>query len=366
MAFSIPQNIQPTYTIPESDPVNVFLNVGAYIKDLPENAVTAMQKTHNANVKILKEQHKADLAQFDIDFQAAEIKANSAQTIIGKMKHKKAIAITLLVATIIATVTTIVVAALTQTWPILFIAVPCLIALVPTSYYTDIFRVEVNKLENDIAAPKKMKRPVLNLPIYNPKHDLDLLKSRLDMQNSLALMSLREIHGLNMSQDTLLGYDLLNRAAVIQPEKRPAFYGKCIQLINAINQINKEYRQYSDKAEREYTKLNEELRKWKSKEDYDILTQERTLQDHERTLREVREAQRRGELVHVHTTGIVGNVLSRWQLEERKADVAKNYGRRDEQISNWHAKTMQSIQKAYQEACEDIEKQYIAAKAKAI
>lgn len=366
MAFSIPQTIHPVYTIPGSSPVNVMLNVGASIKDLPPDTETTVKKANDVAVVKVKQQYEADSIQFDKDFQAAEIKAKNAEKIISNTRNKKVIAITLLVATIIATVVTIIFAAITQTWPILFIAAPCLIALVPSSYYTHIFRVSVNELEHDIEAPSKMKRPVLNLPVYNPKQDMNLLQSRIDTQNKLALMSIRQIFDANISNDEIVGYELLNEVTQIQIEKRPAFYAKCIQLINAYGQIDREYKQYCGKAESEYNKLHRELREWKSQQDSYLQSQELALHEQERTVRQITEARRRGELVNVHTRGVVGTILSRRKLDNMKSQVAEGYGRRDVQNRNWYDTTVQTIQSTYQQASANIENQYSATKAAAV
>lgn len=365
MAFSIPQTIQPVYTIPDLGSVNVMLNVGSAVKDLPPGAETTMKKANDIAVVKVTQRYQADSIQFEKDFEAAEIKAQKAEKMISSTRNKKAIAITLLVATIIATVATVVLAAVTQTWPILFIAAPCLIALVPSSYYTHIFRVSVDELEDDIAAPSKMTRPVLKLPVYDPKQDIDLQQTRVDIQNQIATMSLRQISETNLSTDAIFGYELLDRVTQIQSEKRPTFYAKCIQLINAYGRIENEYKQYFGKAEREYNKLHTELQQWKSQQDSHLQSQEFALFEQERTARQINEARRRGECVNVHTGGFLGSMLSRWELDNMRSQVAEGYGRRDAQNRIWYTTTVQTIKNGYQQASTNIEEQYKLAKAAA-
>lgn len=364
MAFSIPQTIYPAYTIPEPGPVNVRLNVGASIKDLPPNAETTMKKANDMAIAKTIRQFEADSTQFDKDLKAAEIKAESAKKIISKTRNKKALSITSLAANIIAIVAVGVIAVATWTWPILFAAVPFAIGSVPSSYYTHVFCKKVNELENDIAAPGKMKRPVLTLPVYNPKKDMDLLQSRIDTQNTLASMSIRQIFDADVSNDEIIGYELLNRATHISPEKRPAFYAKCIQLINAYGQIDKEYKQYNDKAQREYDKLDREFRNWKSQQESYLRSQEWALQERERRVN--RTCRENEESLTVQIIDGVGTMFSRWELEKMKTQFIEGSVRRDMQNREWYKTTVQAIKNAYQQASVNIENQYAVAKAAAV
>ncbi len=361
MAFSIPQTINPVYSLPSGDPLNATLNVGAAIKDLPLGTETTMKKTHNAAVIQVQKQFEADTTQFEIDFQAATVKAVAAEKVIGDARKKKIIAITLLVASILTAVGFLAVAIATQTWPILFVAAVGLVAIAPTSYYTHIFRKKVAQLAADIAAPGAMKKPVLNLPVYNPKVDYELQQSRSDAQNTLASMNIKQMHETRISNDDILNYALLDRVVHIKAEKRPVFYAKCVELINAHGKIVNEYNAYRSKAQAEFEKMNTALRHWKSQQNSHIQTQEWALQAHEQN--RIYATQQHGT---VYTGPSLVNILSRWELDSMRSSVAENYGRRDAQNHSWLTSTMQTIQTTYQQALSHVENQFVVTKAAAV
>lgn len=367
MVFSIPQPIHPVYTLPPSGPVGVSLNVGTAIKDMPQGADTTMKRDHNFAVIQAKERFDAAEKQYENDFQLATQKATTASNAIGDARKKKIIAITILAASIIAIVGTAIALGVSGLWPVALIAVPFLMALVPTSYYTHLFRKLVSSLENDIQAPGLLPKPVLTLPVYNPKQDLDLLQSRIDAQNILALGNLKQLAESKWSNDQITNYALLDRVTPISMDKRPQFYAKCIQLIDGFGLIMKQHTALKSQADHEFQKMDQALKEWKRDQDSYISSQEWTLREQERQQAAIREARLAGRPIPVYSplSGIA-TLLSRWELEKLKTTTAETYGRRDSDNRGWYRSTLVSIETTFQQASNHLEMQYSYAKAAAV
>lgn len=339
------------------------MQVGSSVVDMPQGAETTMKKANLVAVTREYERFNSSSIQYEIDFKAATIKAEQAKTVVDDARKKKILAITAVAATAIAVAAVVAAAIVTQTWPILFIATPFLIGMVPASYYTHIFRKNVTSLENDIAAPQKIQKPYLNLPVYDPQRDLDLQQTRINVQNTLAQKTLKELAQVSWSNNTLINYALLDRVTVLTPEKRPVFYAKTIQLIEAYGEIVKEHNSYLSQARREFDKLDNELRSWKREQDSLISSAEYNLLEAERFQTQIDEARRRGEPAPVRPAGHFLNTISRWELDSQRSRVGENYGRRDAQNNTWYESTMNNINVAFSIAIAELERQYATAKA---
>jgi hypothetical protein len=281
----------------------------------------------------------------------------------------------------------------------LFIAAPCLAAIIPTSYYTHLFSKDVNKLEKTIAAPDKIKTPTLHLPVYDRHRDLDLLQTRLDTQNRLSKMSLKQVFDSKIPQDNIVGYQLLGDAAHISKENRSLFYGKCVQLLDAHQQIDQERLQYIDTAEAEYKKLDSELRDWRRDRDefhrYQELERERRIRDIQANIHLQRLKTNR---IHsIQTFPVTPNrapvytpiyapvrrpnpvysiyypystyspqIMTEIELKYEKIQVAEKFGRRDAENQFWLKNIIATINREYEQAAATLEMQYIEAKKVAI
>lgn len=362
MAFSIPQTIYPVFNSNIVHNNLDHLDVGKGVQDLPSGAETEMKQSHDIESARIQKQYTQDLAQYEHNFQSASVKATKASTLIDGALKKQAIAITLLVASIVAVVGIAVASIVTGTWPIAFIAVPFLIAIVPTSYYTDIFRKLVDTLEGDIKAPGRLRQPILELPVYNPRKDLDLAQSRMSAQNEIAFMTLQQIAESEWSNDEIIRYALLDKVAPLTSEQRPAFYSKCIQLINEYGKIVKEQNRYLDSAESEYKRIKHELKEWKNQQEEHIRLQEHTFHHQYEVQVRLNHARRRTGRLLVTPHMSMGRVLSRWDLERMKAEVAEGYGRRDNEIRNWHKNTLHVINSTALQAKQNIEWQFASVK----
>jgi hypothetical protein len=376
MGFSV-SPIQPMYSnfsVPAAGFTGTSLQVGTAVKDLPTDGATQMKKEYEHAVKSAHEQYKNDTEQYKVDFELATTKAQEAAKVISEERKKKMIAVTLLVTTIIASVGILIASAVTMTWPIAVAAVPFLIALVPTSYYTHIFRTSVSQLEHRIRAPKALPKPALGLPApYNPKLDMDLPGTRTELQNSLALKTLAGLVETGHSTDDMVRYALLDRAPrQLADDKRPAFYGKCIQLIQAYGRVCEERSHFEAQAGTEHHRLRHELCHWKSQQDGHISVAEANLHEQERKehQRKIVEAQNPKSNQGVCKTVLEGariitHEIAKIDLDNQKKEIERTYGRREAEITNWYSNTTEAISTQFAAAMSQLEQQYMDAKVQA-
>jgi hypothetical protein len=362
MGFSIPQTINPVYSVPNTSTLTSQLKVGAAIKDLAPGTETTMKKAHDASLITLTEKYEADTALYEKNFKAAEVNAAKAQKVVDRARRDKAIAVTFLALSILFLIGVGIAAAATGTLPILFGAIPCVAVLIPSSIYTNILSKKVAKLEKEIAAPGVLQKPELQLPVYHSNKDYELLQSRIDAQNLLSSMTVKEMVESGIHEDEIVNYGLLDRVTVINAENRPVFYAKCVQLIKSYGQIVGEYSKYSEQSKSEFNKLDRELRLWKTQQDDHIRTREWELREQERTQAQINEARRHGQPVAVRAIGTAATILSRIDLENMKREVANGYLKRDAANHSWNETTMSSVKTSYRDALRNVEEQYTAAK----
>ncbi|MBS0637475.1 MAG: hypothetical protein JSS12_08180, partial [Verrucomicrobia bacterium] len=111
-----------------------------------------------------------------------------------------------------------------------------------------------SRLENDIATPKRLLKPELTLPSYDPKKDLELKTTRTAAQDAIASMStLAKIANTKYSVSDLTNFALLDKMGEISADKRTSFYAKCTQLIRSYRKIVKEKHSYIHAAKKEHT-----------------------------------------------------------------------------------------------------------------
>lgn len=388
MSFSIPITIHPVYSVLALDSFPL-LEVGTAIKDLPEGTETAMKKAHKLAIDEFREkfkidtlraeeQYKADKLQFDSDFQAAKKRASEAEQVIDKVRHKQVWAITFLAISVVAAAGAIISAAVTHTWPILFVAAPFLIGIAPISYYVHIFRKKISSLEREINFPNQMHSPSLQLPpyhppTYSPDQDLDLSQARLKAQHALASLSqLKQLAHSDYTHDQVVSYALLDKVTQMSSEKRPRFYATCLQLIISQKKIDDELSQYNTAANEEYNKLMEEARLWKSQQDTHLAQQESALHQQEQDLhrRRMHHMQYNEERSRLGRRPVLMNGPNDFQIEherekvrQQRNEVAHTVTNRSTELTGWLRTTQVAIASNYQIANRSLEETFFQAKA---
>ncbi|MCE5293649.1 MAG: hypothetical protein LLF94_03420 [Chlamydiales bacterium] len=365
MAFSIPAAIYPKFHVPDTASIVNGPKVGLAIKDVANDQETTNKRVHAAAVARITEQYKADDAQYSKDFTTATIKAEAAKKVIGSERFKKVLAITALVATIIGIVGAVIATAVTGTLPLLFIAVPFVVGLVPASYYTHIFRKSVDSLDADIARPSQIRKPVLYLPEYNMAHDFELKQSRESAVNVLSSKStLRQVYETRYTTHDIVQFALLERMTQAPENKRPQFYAKVVELINAMGKADANKAEYKSDTEREFYKLDSELAKWNQTEQQYISSQELKLATN--------------SSIHTHTTfnrrnpkpvrvvsAVVGTataILTRMEIDRRKTEVLNTYIQRNQANRAWKSNLLNKIDQKYTKAIGKLETQFANAK----
>lgn len=367
MIFSIPSPMSPVYTMPSAGPMATAITVGNAVKDLENSTDTQMGKAHAAAVQKAHAQFKEDQSQYKIDLESAVEKAEDAERLIGPASRKKMEAITILVANIVGVAGVVIASALTGTWPLAFMAVPFLVGMVPASYYVNIFSQSVAKLEEDRKAPHRLNKPVLRLPTYNAEKDLELRQTRLNAQNAFAEMTtLQQLAKSKWTSDEIVNYALLDRATPIDPAKRPAFYGKCIQLIKGYGVIVKEREAFLNYASGEYNQMDQRLRSWK-RERLDLIESRKENIDirGRRLPRRVRRDLNHGRVPVLPMVKGAFLSIEKNRLYNQESDVHRDYAELSLIAKNWHANALNAINTAFNQALAHLEYQYTIAKSSA-
>ncbi len=363
MAFSIPAPITPRFALPGLDEQPTGIYVGVGVRDLPSGAETTMKRANDARVIQVREEHRIATDGYVQDLARKQGIAQDASTKIGEARKKQIHAITALAVTIIGVIGAIAATWITGTLPLLFVAAPFAIALIPASYYTHIFSKTVSQLDADIAAPGLLKRPVLSLPQYRPETDLELKTSRLNVVAKLAINpTLKGLIESHLPSDVITNYDLLDRVTTIDPAKKPQVYAKTMQLMTLYTNTVTQYHAYSNQAESENAHLQQELKDWKEKQQGIIDNQERQL---EALIREQQDPNKLEKSTGGKIFTSLSNELQRQQIESQKASLVQDCLNRKQQISAWLRDTNLAIQTAYQEAIGQLETKFTAVKAAA-
>lgn len=428
-SVSIPHIIDPVYTL--SNTQNVNLEVGSAVKDLPQGGETVMKINYDATVinshssfnseiirleklfnektsqydkdfsleKIrLEKDFNAATTQYDKDFNAATIKSARAEKILQGERMKRMIATVILVACIIGVVGVTIAAVLTQTWPILFAVAPLLIGVVISGIYATRLIDKVYRLEDDIEAPSKIKKPSLLTPSlykpdpsmykprlylpspYTPELDLDLLETRVNLQNTLAPMTIAQLAKSGHSDKKIINYALLDKVDLISPNNRPAFYGKAIQLIHDYREMKAKHDDYVKEVNAKLNRLNKKFEDWKSKKEYDLLSQgtnlsleEYDLLKKEKSLLWIYSLHRRH---YSPVIAVVNGIMSRLDIARQKVSIAENkaefaqnqisfvreHDKIKAKITSWHTSSKNAINTGYKNVVTSIENHFNQAK----
>ena len=340
MAFSIPQTIPVTYSLPAKLLENHSLIVGAAIKDMPSGAETSMKKAHAIAVTNAQAKFEIEMA----NYAAATKKIETAHTAFSEACKKKVLAITVLAMTIIGAVCATVAAVITQTGPFLWVATPFLIGIAPSSYFTHTFREIAAKLEKDIPVTSPIPKPVLHLPLYDPAADLDLKQTRIAAQKTLAKTTLSQIANANYPNENIVNYALLDRVTKISQAKRPAFYAKYLQLIHAQKQIDHERWHYGAQTDKEYRRLIVELHDWVKLQNSYINSQLNVLNAEEKT-----------------GTGAMILEPFRNEIAKKRIEIGTTQNLRKLDCASWRQSMIKNINAAYIKAQEHLEKQFTTA-----
>lgn len=340
MAFSIPQTIPFTYSLPTKLVENHSLIVGTAIKDMPSGAETSMKKAHALAIANAQAKFEIELA----NYAAATKKIENAHIAFSEACKKKILAMTLLAITTLGAVCATVAAVLTQTGPFLFVATAFLIGIAPSSYFTHTFREIASKLEKEIPVASPIPKPVLHLPIYDPAADLDLKQTRIAAQNTLAKTTLSQIANANYPKENIVNYALLDRLTKISQAKRSSFYAKYLQLIQAQKQIDHERWHYGAQTGKEYRRLVVELHDWVKLQNSYINSQQILLKAEEQA-------------------GTGSNVLDplRTEIAKKRIEIGTTQNLRKLDCATWRQSMIREINDAYIKAAKELEKQFIRA-----
>lgn len=372
MAGIIPTQIFPDFPLPQEESMEYrsALVVGSAIRDLEDGANTVMKRAVEEECGRLQEKHAADTSQFQLKLRGAQAEGARAALVVDKSRMYKGIAITLLVGAIVGLLSIIIVAAVTQIWPIFFAAIPFSIAIAPTSYLTHIFRVRVASLEQTIAAPGSMRAPILQLPVYNPSEDLDLYSTRQRVMTSFVCRTLKELTEVSarFPYDIIIGYALLGRLVEVGERKKSEFYQKCIDIIKLQRKINERQVLFHRKIRDEHSSCTAQLNTWKHREEGAIYREQAALNW------DIVQAQNRAydtanRSSRVRTYQVVDNLSSQWniagrqdELSRRSASVARSFATTSDAIDEWQRATSSQLERKYNEACEVLQRRFDSVK----
>lgn len=355
--FASAFNLRPQFLLPT-------IAVGAAIKDLPDDADTHMKQIHTAAVHRAEQQFAADNAQYNIDFQKATQKAETASKEIQEARNENAYAITSLVLSILGIVGVAIAVAATGTITFGFIAIPFALVLIPAICFSCSTANRVYQLDKDMRAPGELPKPRLKRPIYRIKNDLDLKSSRIEVQEELATASLRSIVNSRWDQTELVKYALLDRVAPMEEKKRPIFYAACVELIQAYTQIIKERESLRAQTNREFDHMEEERRDWRDMSRQHADSQWSNLWAKEQHYN--RKKHEFGGGYYKPTAGEVADMRhlqGQWTAHEH-ATVRSKARNRDWEWQNrrWLESSLAQIEHAYGQAQAHLEQKYVAAK----
>ncbi len=356
MAFSIPPFIFPTYKVAEADfaPPRIP-NIGSKVKDLPDDANTRMKQEHDAEVIRVKEEYRINNEQYKSDLARTTSIAVTAATKIDNARFKKAMAITALALAAIGLVGALIATSVTGTLPLLIIAAPFAIGLIPSTYYTVIFSKAVSTLHNQIQAPGLLIRPVLKLPHYIPGNDLDLRQTRLDAQNTLvSCNTLASLAKSRYSQKEITDYALFDRFAKVTNANRPNFYAKAFQLTTIYNNVVKQKQDYEARATNAHGNMQKELNTWKAQRDIHIANQEYQLSRVQQSEDPHAPPPSKGRVAVAEFY----NRTARRQINDERATNDQLYATRAVQNQTWLRDTQENIQVAYKEAIDNLEAKF--------
>lgn len=351
------------YTLPTTAWPETNLQIGTAIRDLPDEAETPLhqQYTHElAQAKACFEQAKID---FESDLAKAKATADEARPQIREAKSKKTRAITLFAINVMASVGAL--ATLWTSFPLLaFVAIPLGIALIPVGSYCNEACDKVAKLEANIAAPNRLPRPIWSSPHYNPTNDLDLAKSRIQAQNTLAQYTIAQLAQCAWKKEQITGYALLDHVVVMKEKNRPRFYAKCLDLIHAYGNLTVEHQKFLQETSQAYHQQIQSLDKWRAEAMGEIATMQRQLQRDERTYYATEAAHKLDS--SKPNVGFVGswNLSSqRTAIETKQNKTATKYANDKVAISQWYENRQKKIVQRHKQAQEAIEQEFLNTKA---
>lgn len=369
MVYNIPQ-IPPVtqyqFTLPAMGTISGSLDVGKSIKDQPDGTITSKKQAYDEAVAHAESTYQTDMVNYQQKHEAAVASAKEAEQQIKHPRLMKALAISALALCIIGAVGIIAASIVTQTWPILFAAIPFMVGSIPSGIYTNIFCNKVSELEDTIAAPKKMPVPVMkSVPHYQLYRDLDLRSSRIDAVNSLARKTIQQLAESEWSTAEILNYGLLDGAkGLLTASSRQGFYAKSIQLIDYYHSVCSAQNQTSAKIRAKYRDLSQQLDRWKSQQDAQIRHREHDISEREWSQRREIQVQREHHevrpLYNVINSFDIG--WSRADLESYKTKVATSYGAATSDIEHWYSDANAKLACDAVRAKQNLEQQYQMAK----
>lgn len=231
-------NLNYSFEIPEP-PIDVGNIIGSSIKDLRDGSRTQMVEEYEKEVQEAETKFQVDKIKYDHEFSKLSLTAEAARSQIGMQRYTKALAITLLSVAVIGSVALPVIAIATGSLAVSLVALPFLIGIAPTSYFTHVQRKKVSRLKKEIAAPNKLDKPEeKQVAAYNPMHDLDLKSTRLAAVKSFPTKSVLGFVKSGWTNDQIVRYRLLDGYEKAKLSEDVPFYNRCITLIDQYNATN--------------------------------------------------------------------------------------------------------------------------------
>lgn len=340
------------------------LNVGSKIKDQRDGSETITMREQSRQVTQATADFVTATNTYKEQHLSASKRAEEAKQEISSPLKNKAIAITLLVTAIILVIAPIIAAVLTGTWAFALLALPFLIALVPASHYTHIFRKSVSQLESDIAAPKALPVPVKRvIAPYVAANDLDLRTSRISAINQLSSKTLREINNSRFSIPQIVDYALLDGTTT--PHHRAEFYSRSVYLMNTLNELDRLQGIFDRSINTEFDKFASQLRKWHAFEELQISFEESYLRQDEQQRIQNQAPRQPGQPAPSLVRTVLSNVdlaIRKGLLESRKREFYTLHGRLTAEINAWRTQSVERVRIAYQDNVMRLENAYFQTK----
>jgi hypothetical protein len=340
------------------------VTVGSKIKELADGSETNMKRVQNSDVAHAAADYALEMAAYKEQHLSASQKAEEAKKQIDAPLKSKAIAITVLVAAILFTIGPIIAAVMTGTFAFALFALPSLIALVPASHYTHVFRKSVADLESDIAAPGKLRSPAKRvIAPYVAANDLDLRTSRISAINELSSKTLQEINKSRFSHSQILDYALLD--SVTTPHHRAEFYSRALYLLQARKELDATQQGCTRGINTAYHIFLNQLKRWHSEQQFQISAEDATLKMEENRRLQNQISSRQGEPRPSTLRTVVSNidlVVRRSLLEGRKQEFYTLHGRLNSEINAWQTQSLERVNNAYQSSVAQLENVYLQTK----
>lgn len=335
-------NVQTyNFQIPEYS-INVEKAIGASIKDMDDGAKTPMVQQNEQQLEEAEKRLQSDTKAYELKFSALSLKAEAAKSKIGIERYNKAFAVTLLSVAVLGAIALPATAAVIGSGVVAATAIPFFIGIAPAGYFTHVYRKEVSRLENEIAAPGRLCKPVKEyVAKYNPHHDLDLKSTRLEVMNSLCTKTLRELANSDWTTDQMVQYRLLDGFQGVKGDGIP-FYNRCITLIKQYKDIRLDRDKIKVKIISDYQTKSSQCDDWKRQNTDRI--------DRNLAWNSPRHRRYENENFVVYQHNEFAKSRVRASLNQEKANIFEEYGRAKANLENWKDQSLRNADTGFNTA----------------